>query len=437
MNWPFKKKDYTAPVNQAGNGGWFSWIINEPFSGAWQHNISWKRKDALAHFAVFSCTSLIASDISKLWIDLAREDQDGIWKKIPFGKYDVINNPNGYQNRMQFIEAWVISKLIRGNAYILMGRDSRDNVNRLYVLNPDFVTPLVSDDGEVFYQLSGDNLTGVPTSGVTVPASEIIHDRFNCLYHPLVGLSPIFACGLAAYGGIQILKNSSAHFGNMSRPSGILTAPGAIKEETAKRLKDHWEANYSGNNAGRTAVLGDDLKYQPIALTAVESQMIEQLKLSADIICATYHVPPYKVIGNAPAYNNIEALEAAYYSQCLQVLIEAIELLLDEKLETPEKTGFEFDLSGLLRMDTKTQVETLGAGVNKAIYSPNEARKRLNLSPVEGGDTPYLQQQNFSLAALAKRDAQEAEVQPEMVDEIDSEKQLLQLSLLLRKELAA
>jgi hypothetical protein len=37
----------------------------------------------------------------------------------------------------------------------------------------------------------------------------------------------------------------------------------------------------------------------------------------------------------------------------------------------------------------------------------DEMRKRANLPPTKGGDTVYLQQQNFSLEALAKRDAQE------------------------------
>jgi hypothetical protein len=36
--------------------------------------------------------------------------------------------------------------------------------------------------------------------------------------------------------------------------------------------------------------------------------------------------------------------------------------------------------------------------------SPNEARRRINLGAVKGGASPYLQQQNFSLAALDKRD---------------------------------
>jgi phage portal protein BeeE len=38
--------------------------------------------------------------------------------------------------------------------------------------------------------------------------------------------------------------------------------------------------------------------------------------------------------------------------------------------------------------------------------APNEGRGKLDLKPVEGGESPYLQQQNYSLAALAKRDAQ-------------------------------
>jgi hypothetical protein len=45
--------------------------------------------------------------------------------------------------------------------------------------------------------------------------------------------------------------------------------------------------------------------------------------------------------------------------------------------------------------------------VKSGIRAPDEARARLNLPPVPGGKYPYLQQQNFSLEALAKRDAQE------------------------------
>jgi hypothetical protein len=35
----------------------------------------------------------------------------------------------------------------------------------------------------VFYQLDRDDLSGVAEEDTIVPASQIIHDRMNCLWH--------------------------------------------------------------------------------------------------------------------------------------------------------------------------------------------------------------------------------------------------------------
>jgi phage portal protein BeeE len=51
-------------------------------------------------------------------------------------------------------------------------------------------------------------------------------------------------------------------------------------------------------------------------------------------------------------------------------------------------------------------VTTLRDAVGAGVMSPNEGRSKLDLKPVKGGESPYLQQQNYSLAALAKRDTQ-------------------------------
>lgn len=400
-----KRKDVGGGyVPTTPGGGWLPFSIREPFAGAWQQNIEWRRETVLAYHAVFSCITLIASDISKMPVRMVGLTSAGIWAPIPMpARFGVLTKPNGFQNRIQFFESWINSKMVRGNAYILLGRNRDQRVVSMHVLNPDLVLPMVTPDGEVFYQLGVDNLSGVTENAVVVPASEIIHDRFNCLCHPLVGLSPIYACGLAAYNGLKIQHNSAKFFQNMGRPSGILTAPGAIKQETAAALKEAWEANYSGDNYGRIAVLGDDMKYEPLSLTAEESELVEQLRLTAEIVCSCFHVPKYKVIGDAPTVNNIEALEQAYYSQCLQVLIESIELCLDEGLGTPEKQGVEFDLDVLLRMDSKTQVETLTAAIKGGLDTPNEARKRRNQPPLEGGNTVWLQQQQWPMEVLAMR----------------------------------
>lgn len=385
-------------------GGWWP-IIFESFPGAWQQQVEVNPERVQAFHAVFSCQTLIASDISKMRVKFVAQDADGIWGETSSPAYSpVLRKPNGYQNRIQFWEAWILSKLSHGNTYVLKQRDYRNVVTNLYVLDPRRVQPLVSETGEVFYQLQNDYLAGLDEF-VIVPARQIIHDRFNCLFHPLVGISPIFASGLAATQGLSMQNNSASFFGNGARPSGILTAPGKISQETADRMKTTWQTNYSGKNAGKVAVLGDGLKYEPLTSTPQASQLIEQLKWSGEVVCSTFHVPPYKVgIGAPPANTTVEALNLEYYSQCLQVLVEAAELCLDEGLEVPTGFGTEFDTDNLLRMDTAALVKAMTEAAGAGLIKLDEGRARLGYGKMDGGDSAYLQQQNYSVSALAARD---------------------------------
>ena len=98
-------------------------------------------------------------------------------------------------------------------------------------------------------------------------------------------------------------------------------------------------------------------------------------------------------------------LNELYYSDCLQPLLEAIENLLNENLDLEPEVEVEFNLKGLIRMDSTSQMAYLNIGISSSIISPNEARAELGYSPVDGGDSPMIQQQNYSLAALAARDA--------------------------------
>ena len=395
-------------------GNWTTLFNTELFPGGWQQDVKISHDGIMANWAVFSCLTLIASDCGKLRLSLV-EKVGEIWKGTDSASFSpVLRKPNRFQTRQQFIEQWITSKLQRGNAYILKERDRSQIVRRLYVLDPMRVTPLVAPDGSVYYQLHEDDLSGVPVGLPAVPASEIIHDRMNCLFHPLVGLSPIFASGLAAMQGLNIQKNSAKFFANMSRPGGVLTAPAQISDETAARLKSHWEKNYTGDNMGKVAVLGDGLKYEAMAENAVDSDMVSQLKISAEMVCSTFHVPPFKIgLGQMPAGTKVGDLNLIYYSDCVQALIEAMENLLDEGLglESPKDGGIQygtyFELDDLIKMDPETQTKVYTDRVKGAVMTPNEARQRLNLAPTEGGDNCMVQQQNYSLPALAKRDASE------------------------------
>jgi HK97 family phage portal protein len=443
-------KKALAPVDN--RGGWWP-IVRESFAGAFQQNVQVTLEDVLQYGAVFRSVSIISSDIGKMRLKLVEQDEDGLWSEVDSAAFSpVLRKPNPFQNRIQFFQNWMESKLTRGNTYVLKVRDARGVVTRLYVLDPHRCRPLVADNGDVFYELRRDNVSGVDNERVLVPADDIIHDRWNTLYHPLVGLSPIYAAGINALMGLRIEQNSARLFTNGAKPSGVLEAPGAISNETATRLKDYWNTNFTGEKAGNVAVLGDGLVYKQMAMTSVESQLIEQLKWNDATIAGVFGVPAYMInAGTAPAYNNVEALNLQYYSQCLQIHIEAIELCLDEGLGLVDVTtrtlGVEFDTDDLLRMDTSTKVKTAVEGL-KGVFSPNEARRKFDLGPIRGGDTVYLQQQNFSLEALAKRDAKEdpfgnsvakpTPAEPEPEDETPNVQEAIDDALLvIREELAA
>lgn len=396
-----KAASYLNPVYSTV-GGWVT--VFETTTGSWQQDVAVDQTTVSANWSVFACVTLIAGDIAKMPARVMQYSATSrIWEPTDRGR--VLKKPNRYQTRIEFFQNWVLSLLLFGNAYVLKQRDEQGRIVALYVLDPARVRPVIAPDGGVYYELQDDVLAQVPVR-VIVPASEIIHDRMYTPWHPLIGVSPIYACGVAAMQGSYIQANSANFFKNKSMPGGLLTAPGSIPKDTAERIRTQWQDNYSGVNAGKVAVLGDGLEYKAIGVTAVDAQLIEQLKFTGEMVCATFHVPPYKLgLGQMPTTNNVAALNQQYYEQALQPIVEKMELRLDEGLGLQDGHETWLDETVLVRMDPSTRLDAHNKAVGGGWKSPDEVRREENLPPVEGGATPYLQQQNFSLAALAKRDA--------------------------------
>jgi HK97 family phage portal protein len=398
----FRKSLEPAP----SSGGWFP-LVRESSPGAWQRGETIEVDTALSHSAVFTCTALISADLAKLPISIASY-QSGYWAPTPHLYDALLRKPNSYQNRQQFVRSWVSSKLLRGNTYALKQRDARGRITALHILTPDNVTPLVSsDDGSVFYRLKRENLPGIKEE-VVVPAREIIHDRGITPFHPLIGVSPLTAASLAAQQGLNALENSASFFKNGSKASGIISAPDGLPEGEAAKLKTAFEAGYTGQNAGKVGVLAGSLKFQQLTMSAVDAQLLELLNWSVQDVCRCFHVPQWKIgAGNAAPYTSSESTNLGYYADCLQSLIESFELCLDEGLNLPPTERTELDVDALLRMDTISRFDSYGKAIGAGWMTPNEARRRESMPPIDGGDQCYLQQQNYALSALAKRDREE------------------------------
>jgi HK97 family phage portal protein len=408
-----------APVNlmpplSPRGGGWWPWRVLEPFTGAWQRNQEQTAQDVLMNSIVWACITLIASDFAKVWVNLVEHIDDISIPTENTAYSPVLRTPNHYQTRVKFFEYWMMSKLQHGNAYILKERNNRGGIEQgtvdaLYVLDPSRVQVLVSTNGDVYYQLQTDYLSGLDDERVKVPvpASEIIHDIAVPAHHPLVGVSPLVAAWMAATQALNIQRNSSDLFGKGSILSGVLSSDQIIPPDVAARIQQHWEQEYAGaENIGKVAVLGGGLKFEPMVMTAVNAQLIEQLRWTAEQVCACFHVPGYKVgIGPPPPYTDVESVNMAYYQDALQNPIENAEELLEKGLELPKNLGVEFDIEALHRMNTSALVDAAVKEVRGGLATPNEGRALRNRKPVEGGNTIYLQTQDTSIAAIARRDA--------------------------------
>lgn len=176
-----------------------------------------------------------------------------------------------------------------------------------------------------------------------------------------------------------------------------------MSQTDAEALKTYWSTNYGGDNAGKIAVIGADMKFTSFAMKSADSQLVEQMQYSDRQICQPFGIPPYIVgVGEIPAGLKVDDVTNTYYSLALQAHLEAMEYLLDDGLGIKRPMGIELNLEPLLRMDTAKRGEVWGKLANDGIATPNEARHEFGLKPLEGGDTVYMQQQDFPLDQVRK-----------------------------------
>lgn len=438
----FRREQKALNQVPARRGGWRT--IFEPFTGAWQRNITEKRGDLITYPTLFACIYRISSDIGKLPFSL-RKREEGVWVEVP-AIPEVLSRPNSFQSAAQFREYWLLTKLIHGNAYVLKRRDGRGRVVNLYVLDPERVMPMVSDAGNVFYQLRTDSLSTLPedypADQLVVPASEIIHDRCMTVHHPLVGIPPLSAAHWPALKNMKIMRSATEFFANNAQPGGILTAPAGMTEDDAKAVQDYWSENFQGANSGKVAIIGADMKFTSFSMKSIDSQMVEQMRYSDEQICQPFGIPPFKVgIGTIPSGLGVDGLNQLYYSDALQTHIEHMESLLDAGLDIKRPEGVELDLEPLLRMDEAKRAEVEAKLVGGKIKTPDEGRKRFNLPATGGGDTLWGQNQDYPLGVLANRHEWDPAMQPSPAPVVPEEDQEaideVRGYLLMKKALAA
>jgi HK97 family phage portal protein len=398
-----------TPANSVywpGSGGVTAWGNGDRGPpGSWQMNANGPHRgmELLAFSAVYACVNTIASDISKLPIQVYEVDLETGARSLRRRDYYALlmREPNRYQTAADFMFSFVQSYLLQGNTYAYCGkRNKRGEIEELHVLKPMSVKPLIGDDGSVFYDVGEDYLAGLRINDQRLSERDVIHHRLPLLPgYPLVGVTPIFAAAASSALGLKILTDSQQFFGNASRPSGLLSSEQHMSKDIIDRYKQEWDEAYRGAEFGKTAILTGGMKWQPLTITAQDAQLIEQLRYSVEDVARVFRVPPF-MLGDMSkvSYRNTEQLGRMYLSNCIGFHLEHIEQRLARAFDFPPNFEIRFDLSGFLRTEMDVRFTAYQQALTAGWISANEVRAQEGLEPVDGGDEPRVQMQYVPLS---------------------------------------
>ena len=165
-----------------------------------------------------------------------------------------------------------------------------------------------------------------------------------------------------------------------------------LDDDRVKQLQKRFADKLTGaESAGKVIPIPLGLTLQPLTQSFVDSQFYELKKYSALQIASAFGIKPNQINDYEKAsYASAEQQQLAFLVDTMQYRLKQWEEELNAKVLLPEevKQGFfyKFNERAILRTDAKTQMETLCAGVQNAIYKPNEARHYLDMDDADGGD---------------------------------------------------
>lgn len=304
----------------------------------------------------------------------------------------LLGQPNSSTTTYRLIDALVHDRCIYDDAYWLKIRaGGKGPPLALRRIHPSRIRPAGNNWLEAEkYVIQGSR------GKLEVDATSIVHFRGYNPTDDRMGSSPIESLRqvLAEEWAANVYREQL--WRNGARLGGIVSRPADAPEWSGKakdRFKDEWQAMYSGDaaTAGSVALLEDGMTFTPASVTPRDSQYIESRKLTREEVARSYHVPlPMVGILDHATFTNIKELHKNLYQDCLGPWMEdfqqEIELQLVPDLPDTSNVYVEFNIAAKLNGSFEEQAAQLRSAVGVPYMVANEARARLNLPMIDGGD---------------------------------------------------
>ena len=367
------------------------WLVNtltNIFGVQTKSGAAVNEQTALSISSVHACVRVISDGIAGLSLKIYN-DANGEKTQIN-NNYAaaLLNDPNSYQTKFDFIKYMVGQLVLKGNAYAFINRDARYLAIELHPIRSEFVEPIMQD-GQLFYRVTAKEFPNM------VSANDMLHFKGLCTDNPLKGKNPIQVHAESL--GIDLAAiNSSASVYKNGILKFLLTSDQKINPDQGKQLKDSLDDVINGQ--ARSTVLPNNVKMERLSLSPEEAQYIEQRKFSAQEIARMFGVPASMIGANdGGVKSSVEQEFQDFYARTLLAYAINIEQEMGRKLLTEQDKPtmyFKFNFNSLLRATANDRADFYNKGIRGGWLSPNEARMWEDMNGYDNG-SGYLVEANL------------------------------------------
>jgi HK97 family phage portal protein len=334
---------------------------------------------------VFAAITLIADGVASLPPRAFTEAPDGTRTAQTVPPW--IRKPHPEIRRFDIFGQLLVSAIAWGDGYAqLIRRPSDGVVVGLMPLDPSIVQTEWDPDkpGYRRYRLNG--------TGSWLTSQDIFHVQGPTLPGEATGMSVIKYAREAIGLGMTLEEYGARYFGQGSQAKVVLEIPNNVKEEQAKDIVRTFERFHKGrNNWHRPAVMSGGAKLHQISIPPDDAQYLQSRDFQAIEIARWFRVPPHRVgivsastsWGSGLAEENMAMLQHTYRPWIMR-LQDALTMYAPGGQDLG--TIIELDTSALLQGTFKEQADVFAALFEKQIITKNEARVKLGLPKVDGGD---------------------------------------------------
>lgn len=382
------------------NEGWISAIAGK-YQNFWQMGYS-PQPYGEGSAMVEACISAYAQTAAMCPGDHWRKLDNGGRERVSTSALSrILRKPNEYQSISDFLLNLTRRLYSHGEAFAVGVRDGNNEITELHQMRNG--AAIIGADGSIFYALTGNEVAERRFNfSLPIPARDVLHVRLHTPNNPLKGVSPILATTLDLAMSGAALNQQVAFYLNQARPSFMLETEEKLSRDQVLELRELWDLQTNGENAGKTPILTRGLKAKPVITSAQDGQLVEMLKMTDQNVALAFRLP-LQVLGmGGPTFASTELLMQSWIASglgfCLNHIEEAFGLLF--RLKGVPDEYMELDTRALLRSAYRERIEALSRGVISGIYAPDEARATEDLPAVPGGHgaMPRVQQQVVPLS---------------------------------------